>query len=454
MIIHKHAQGLNFYRFLVDIALVFVSWLLSYVIRFDTGIIALPLGDDTLQNYLRVTPALIASYVFVFISAGVYKRALDKRRIWEEHLDLARTHLFAFFVFVTTVYFLFEHRFSRITMLIFFILVPLALPIGRSAVRKLNRAYLRARKNFRNAIIVGSGPLASKLAELIEVRRDWYLKLHAIFPPAEIKAVHSLLENTDVATVFVAANPDEMPHIQRIYEGLGNTVAEVYLIPDLGLPAFLSPRVVHVDGLPAIALNTSNLDGYGRFVKRAYDIAFSLCFLILISPVFLLCALAVRLSSRGPIFYKQERMGLDGKTFQCLKFRGMYVNAEEKTGPVWATANDTRTTPIGRWLRKTSLDELPQFINVIKGEMSVVGPRPERPVFVGEFRNEIPGYMLRHTVKAGITGWAQVNGWRGNTSLEKRIECDIWYIQNWSLWLDIKICLLTPFRGFIHPNAY
>jgi exopolysaccharide biosynthesis polyprenyl glycosylphosphotransferase len=181
---------------------------------------------------------------------------------------------------------------------------------------------------------------------------------------------------------------------------------------------------------------------------------FSVCVLTVFWPLFAVCALLVKLSSKGPIFYKQERMGLDGKKFTCLKFRGMYTNAEVSTGPVWATSQDNRTTRIGKWLRKTSLDELPQFWNVLRGEMSVVGPRPERPVFVESFRTQIPGYMLRHKVKAGITGWAQIHGWRGNTSLEKRVECDLWYIQNWSFWLDVKIVVLTPFKAFFHPHAY
>ena len=164
--------------------------------------------------------------------------------------------------------------------------------------------------------------------------------------------------------------------------------------------------------------------------------------------------MAVKLSSRGGVLYKQQRMGLNGKTFDMLKFRTMPTDAEKSSGPVWATAGEERATPVGSFLRRTSLDELPQFFNVLKGEMSVVGPRPERPVFIQEFRQRVPGYMLRHKTKAGITGWAQVNGWRGDTSLEKRIEYDLYYIQNWSLALDLKIMWLTIWKGFVSENAY
>ena len=168
----------------------------------------------------------------------------------------------------------------------------------------------------------------------------------------------------------------------------------------------------------------------------------------------LLIAGLVRLSSPGPIFYRQERMGLDGRIFNALKFRSMRLDAEHRTGAVWASKADDRCTPIGQFIRKVSLDELPQLFNVLRGEMSLVGPRPERPVFIEQFKKQIPDYMLRHKVKAGITGWAQINGWRGNTSLEKRIEFDLYYIERWSLWFDIKILFLTIFKGFVYPNAY
>ncbi|HEX4922512.1 MAG TPA: exopolysaccharide biosynthesis polyprenyl glycosylphosphotransferase, partial [Bdellovibrionales bacterium] len=218
--------------------------------------------------------------------------------------------------------------------------------------------------------------------------------------------------------------------------------------------SILGFEVEEFDGLPILTLNQSPIVGWNAVTKRISDIVYSLVALILFSPLMLLIALLVKLTSRGPVLYKQERMGMDGRTFYMYKFRSMRPDAEAQTGAVWAKKGDDRTTWIGAILRKSSLDELPQFINVLKGEMSCVGPRPERPVFVEKFRKEIPGYMLRHKVKAGITGWAQVNGLRGNTSLEDRIEYDLFYITHWSLAFDLRIMLMTVFKGFFSPNAY
>ena len=208
------------------------------------------------------------------------------------------------------------------------------------------------------------------------------------------------------------------------------------------------------EGIPFIHLRDSPLHGWSRIVKRSFDIVFSAAVLALLWPVMLAIALGVKLSSPGPIFYPQDRMGLDGQRFRMLKFRTMGQDAEADTGPVWASVGDTRRTRLGTFLRRFSLDELPQFVNVLRGQMSVVGPRPERPVFVEQFRRTVPGYMLRHKVKSGLTGWAQVNGLRGNTSLEKRIQFDIEYIERWSLWLDFKIITLTVFRVLFDRNAY
>jgi exopolysaccharide biosynthesis polyprenyl glycosylphosphotransferase len=188
--------------------------------------------------------------------------------------------------------------------------------------------------------------------------------------------------------------------------------------------------------------------------KRLFDLAVAAPALVIAAPVMAMIALAIKLSSNGPVFYVQERMGLDGRTFRLAKFRTMVVDAERETGPVWARSDDPRRTSLGTFLRRLSLDELPQLWHVLTGEMSLVGPRPERPVFIEGFRKNVPKYMLRHRVKTGLTGWAQVNGWRGNTSIQKRVEHDLYYIQNWSLQLDTKILLLTFLRGFRNRNAY
>jgi len=192
--------------------------------------------------------------------------------------------------------------------------------------------------------------------------------------------------------------------------------------------------------------------GWAAVQKRLFDLGLSSLALIAAAPVMAVLAIAVPLSSGFPIFYRQKRTGLDGRVFQMVKFRSMQRNAESETGPVFAGLDDARRTKLGAWMRRWNLDELPQLWHVFRGDMSLVGPRPERPVFIEEFRREIPGYMLRHQVKAGLTGWAQVNGWRGETSLHERVEHDIYYIRNWSLGLDVRILLMTVFRGF--RNAY
>jgi exopolysaccharide biosynthesis polyprenyl glycosylphosphotransferase len=224
------------------------------------------------------------------------------------------------------------------------------------------------------------------------------------------------------------------------------------MIPDLLHVMTLRSSVEDLDGMPVINLRESPLVGWAGIQKRAFDVMASAGALILAAPVMAGVALAILVSSGRPIFYRQERMGLDGRLFHMIKFRTMKPDAEAKSGPVWTVTEDPRRTRLGEFLRRTSLDELPQLWNVLVGDMSLVGPRPERPVFIEQFRTEVPGYMLRHKVKSGLTGWAQVHGWRGNTSLHERVEHDIYYIQNWTLGLDIRILLMTFWRG--HRNAY
>ena len=226
------------------------------------------------------------------------------------------------------------------------------------------------------------------------------------------------------------------------------------MVPDLFRFTSLRGGIEEFEGVPLIHLRESPLHGWSNVLKRVFDLVFGAAALTVAAPAMVAIAAAIQMSSRGSILLRQERMGLDGRRFQMLKFRTMREDAEAETGPVWATANDARRTRVGAMLRRWSLDELPQLFNVLRGDMSLVGPRPERPLFVDEFRRKIPGYMLRHKVKAGMTGWAQINGWRGNTSLEKRIEYDLYYIERWSLFLDFKILVQTLWRGLFSKNAY
>jgi Undecaprenyl-phosphate glucose phosphotransferase len=254
--------------------------------------------------------------------------------------------------------------------------------------------------------------------------------------------------------VYIALPLAAAERIEALANELSTRLAHICLVPDLFHFDIVNSRISDLGGLPVIHLVDEAPLEFRRIVKRVIDILFSMAVLILTLPVQLIIAALVKISSPGPVFYRQQRMGLNGLTFDILKYRSMPVHTESDTGPVWAKQEEDRATPLGRFLRRTSLDELPQFINVLMGDMSVVGPRPERPVFIEEFRQRIPRYMLRHKMKAGITGWAQVNGWRGNTSIEKRIEHDIYYIQNWSLLLDVKIILMTIWSGFVNKNAY
>jgi Undecaprenyl-phosphate glucose phosphotransferase len=254
--------------------------------------------------------------------------------------------------------------------------------------------------------------------------------------------------------VILALAHEDYGRLAGLLDAVGDEPVTIHVVPDLLRFASLRGGLEQFEGMPFIHLRESPLYGWSRLAKRVFDVAFSAVVLACLWPLLLLIAAAVKRSSPGPVFYRQERMGLDGRRFQMLKFRTMPVDAEAQSGPVWARPADKRRTRLGALLRRLSLDELPQFWNVLRGDMSVVGPRPERPVFVEQFRQTVPGYMLRHKVKSGITGWAQVNGLRGNTSLEKRIQYDIEYIERWSVWLDFKIIAMTVGRVLKDKNAY
>ncbi|GAB2724560.1 undecaprenyl-phosphate glucose phosphotransferase [Halomonas garicola] len=253
--------------------------------------------------------------------------------------------------------------------------------------------------------------------------------------------------------VWICLPVSEGKAVREIQNNLSLSTSNVRYMPDMHDFRLINHSVSNVADLYLLDLSCSPMTGWSRFLKAGEDRLIAAIILLLISPILAVVSIGVKLSSRGPVFYRQERVGWNGRSFEMLKFRSMPVDVE-KHGVQWGGAQKKNTTRFGAFIRRTSLDELPQFINVLKGDMSIVGPRPERTVFVDQFKHEIPGYMQKHMVKAGITGWAQINGWRGDTDLAKRIECDLWYIDNWSLWLDLRIIFLTVFKGFNNKNAY
>jgi Undecaprenyl-phosphate glucose phosphotransferase len=336
-------------------------------------------------------------------------------------------------------------------------------------VRSTLRVLRRRGYNLRYVLVVGAGDLAREVIERLHAHPEAGMRVAGALSGdpgqvgrrvahvpvvGEYGSLKAALSRRRIDQVVLALPRDENHHLEKLLRELDDELVSVRMVPDLLHVMTLRSSVEDLDGLPTINLRDTPLVGWAAVQKRTFDMAVaSLCFLA-VSPILLVVALAVRLTSGAPVLYRQERIGLDGRVFAMLKFRTMRSDAEADSGPVWTSADDPRRTRLGAFLRATSLDELPQLWNVVRGDMSLVGPRPERPIFIERFRREIPGYMLRHKVKAGLTGWAQVHGWRGDTSLHERIEHDIYYIQNWSLGLDIRILLLTLWKGFVHRNAY
>jgi Undecaprenyl-phosphate glucose phosphotransferase len=327
----------------------------------------------------------------------------------------------------------------------------------------------RAGIGLKRILIAGSGELGRLIADKILQHRELgyqivgfiddraagdHLGYRGLPLLGTLDQAAEITSREGVDHLYVALPPDQHLKMIDLLEATSREMVDVKVVPDLLQVIALRARLEDLDGVPVINVNDVPLQGFNALVKRVIDIAISSAALLVLAIPLALVALIIKVSSRGPVFYRQERMGLDGKSFTIVKFRSMYDDAEKRTGPVWAVEGDPRVTPLGRFLRRSNIDEMPQLWNVICGDMSIVGPRPERPHFVAQFKHKVPQYMLRHKVKAGLTGWAQVNGWRGNTPLDKRIEYDLYYIENWSVRLDLKIMWLTLLRGFFHKHAY
>jgi Undecaprenyl-phosphate glucose phosphotransferase len=476
----RHNRLLVAFHVVSDSLLGISAFVIAYAIRFYAGVIPITRGLPPFQQYVNIAPFVAVLVPLGFHLQGLYRLRRGRSRVDDFFAVFVGTILAVVFGIVATTYVqtylastaqknsgAFEV--SQAAWAIFLVVNVALTYSSRELMREVLERRWRSGIGLKRILIAGAGELGRLVADkIIEHRELGYQIVGFIDDRAggdhlgyrglpllgTIDEAAEITARESIDHLYVALPPEQHLRMLELLDSTSREVVDVKVVPDLLQVIALRARLEDLDGLPVININEPPLQGFNSVVKRSIDIAISSVALLCFAVPFGIVALLVRMTSRGPVFYRQDRTGLDGKSFSIVKFRSMFDEAERETGPVWTVPGDPRVTPLGRFLRRSNLDELPQLWNVLRGDMSIVGPRPERPHFVEQFKHRIPQYMLRHKVKAGLTGWAQVNGWRGNTALEKRIEYDLYYIENWSVRLDLKIMWLTLVRGFFHKHAY
>jgi len=476
----RHNRLLVAFHVASDALLGICAFIVSYAIRFHSGIIPITKGLPPLAQYLNVVPFIAVLVPVGFHLQGLYRLRRGRSRVDDFFAVFVGSILSVVFGIVATLYVqtyfatneakdagAFEV--SQLVWGMFLVLNVILTFASRELVREVLERRWRAGIGLKRILIAGSGELGRLVADKILEHRELGYQIVGFVDDRAggdhlgyrgLPLLGTLSDSSEITAresvdhLYVALPPEQHVRMIELLERTSREMVDVKVVPDLLQVIALRARLEDLDGVPVINVNDIPLQGLNALIKRAIDIGISCVGLAVFALPLAILALIVKVTSRGPVFYRQERMGLDGKSFTIIKFRSMYNEAEKGTGPIWAIEDDPRVTPLGRFLRRSNLDELPQLWNVFLGEMSLVGPRPERPHFVAQFKHKVPQYMLRHKVKAGLTGWAQVNGWRGNTPLDKRIEYDLYYIENWSVRLDLKIMWLTLLRGFFHKHAY
>lgn len=453
----------------LDAFILVFTWIVAYYLRKNFPLSIMTNGIPSFGNYIGLGVLIVLLWGSVFSVFDIYSSKRMTRRTIEAYKVL-RAHGTSLLVFIVLTYLFSTYRLSRGVFLYFGLLSGILLVGVRLVLRNWMRRLRTQGFNLQKVLIAGLGPSAKKTFDQLNRHPELGLKflgfigdkhygaagevfyggLPVLGDFAEIRRV---IEDNGIQKLVIALSHFEYSGMDLLLRSLKDEIVDIVLVPDLHEYLTLGCEVEDFDGLPMVSLNETPMAGFGAMMKRLGDIGLSIFAILLFSPVMIFLVLAIKLSSRGPVFFFQERMSLNGRRFFMYKFRSMKVDQKGDV-ELLTKANDPRVTKIGELMRRTSLDELPQFFNVLFGHMSIVGPRPERTWVVEELKDKIPSYMLKHKVKAGITGWAQVNGWRGDTSLEKRIECDLYYIRNWSLLFDLKILFLTIFKGFLNRNAY
>jgi Undecaprenyl-phosphate glucose phosphotransferase len=472
--VRRQSRLLTTFYVLADILIGMAAFALAYFVRFETGLIPVTKGYPPFSQYATLAPFVGLLVPLAFQTQGLYRLRRGRSRVDDFFAVFVGTIVAIVLGLIGTLYvqtYLASdaakdrgaYEVSQYVWALFLVL-NVALAYGaRALVRGALERRWRAGVGVKRVLIAGAGDLGRLVADKILEHAELGFRVAGFVDDSAtgdhigyrglpllgtLDETGEICQRERIDEVYVALPLEAHARMLTVIEQASRELSDIHVVPDLLQFMALRARLEDLDGVPIVSIHDVPLQGLNSALKRVIDVAISGVAIMFLAVPAGLIALLVRLTSPGNVFYRQERMGLDGKAFTVYKFRSMYADAEVDSGPVWARDDDPRCTPIGRLLRRWDLDEIPQFWNVLTGEMSIVGPRPERPFFVQQFKLRIPQYMLRHKVKAGITGWAQVNGWRGNTSIEKRIEYDLYYIENWSVGLDLKIMWLTVVRGF------
>lgn len=464
--IKENQKHFNRLQVLIDAFVLLFSYVAAWVIKFQ--IISSDDGALSLRTYMIALPITVLVYLGLYYLFSLYtpKRVQGRRlELW----NIVKANTVGIALFLGVLYLIKMMHFSREMLFIFYVINICLEAIARNLIRYFLRSMRRKGYNLKHIVLVGYSRAAEEYIDRILENPQWGYKIRGILDDhieagTEYKGIKVLgkidnlmiiLSENRLDEIAITLGLSEYARLEEIVNLCEKSGVHTKFIPDYNQIIPTKPYTEDILGLPVINIRHVPLTNtFYAAMKRVMDIAGAICAIILFSPIMMFSVIMIKLTSPGPLIFKQERVGLHNHTFMMYKFRSMDVQPPEKEKTKWTVKDDPRVTNFGKFMRKTSIDELPQLFNVLKGEMSLVGPRPERPFFVEKFKEEIPRYMIKHQVRPGLTGWAQVNGYRGNTSIRKRIEYDLYYIENWTLGLDVKILFLTIFKGFINKNAY
>ena len=466
--IKENQKHFNRLQVVIDAFVIALSYFLAWVIKFYVPFLNDNEGRLPFRVYMSALLFIVPGYLILNYAFNMYTpKRMQGRRL--ELSNIIKANTIGMFLFVGALYLVKQIDFSRHVIFIFYVVNIILETVSRNLIRLGLRQMRSKGYNQKHVLLVGYSRAAEEYIDRILANPQWGYKVRGILDDhieagTEYKGIKVLgrianlmviLPQNHLDEIAITLGLNEYYRLEQIVALCEKSGVHTKFIPDYNRIIPTKPYTEDILGLPVINIRYVPLSNtFNALIKRIMDFGGALAAIVLFSPVMLFSVIMIKITSPGPLIYKQERVGLHNRNFMMYKFRSMDVQPPEEEKKAWTVKDDPRVTNFGKFMRRTSIDELPQLFNVLRGEMSLVGPRPERPFFVEKFREEIPRYMIKHQVRPGLTGWAQVKGYRGNTSIRKRIEYDLYYIENWTIGLDIKILFLTVFKGFVNKNAY